>query len=146
LPVLQLSTVLAFAHFSRSRVDAAVIEVGLGGLTDATNVLVRPWLTVLTSIALEHTHLLGGTTTLIAQQKAGIMKPHTPCVIGPTVPCDVIEARRKELGLPPEAVVRVPPSAAAAAAGTEDFELQNQKARTTALLAMMCGQITNNLE
>jgi dihydrofolate synthase/folylpolyglutamate synthase len=74
-------TAMAFHFFADRRADAVVIEVGLGGRLDATNV-VRPVLTVITEIGLEHTQLLGRTLKAVAGEKAGIMKPQVPCVAG----------------------------------------------------------------
>lgn len=72
-------TALAFMHFARERVDLAVVEVGLGGRLDATNVL-APLVSVITSLSLDHTALLGDTLTEIATEKGGIIKPGTPVV------------------------------------------------------------------
>ena len=66
-------------------VDIAVVEVGLGGRLDSTNIL-TPLLSVITNIGIDHTEFLGDTLTQIAAEKAGIMKPHVPCVIGETHP------------------------------------------------------------
>jgi dihydrofolate synthase/folylpolyglutamate synthase len=76
-------TVAAFHAFREARVQLAVIEVGLGGRLDATNVLASPLCTAVTSISLEHTAILGDTIDLIAREKAGILKPGAPVVIGP---------------------------------------------------------------
>ncbi|GAB4232620.1 MAG: hypothetical protein Tsb0021_11370 [Chlamydiales bacterium] len=76
---------IAFLFFQQKEVDIAVIEVGLGGRLDATNAL-NPLLTVITSISLEHTGLLGNSIDEIAREKAGILKSQTPVVVGPTVP------------------------------------------------------------
>jgi len=78
-------TALAFVCFVREKVDIAVVEVGLGGRLDSTNVL-TPLLSVITNIGLDHTEFLGNTLTKIAREKAGIIKPHVPCVIGETHP------------------------------------------------------------
>ncbi len=78
-------TALAFAYFVREQVDIAVIEVGLGGRLDSTNVL-TPVLSVITNIGLDHTEFLGNTLAKIACEKAGIIKPNVPCVIGETHP------------------------------------------------------------
>jgi dihydrofolate synthase/folylpolyglutamate synthase len=75
----ELTTAMAFLHFRRQAVDAATIEVGLGGRLDATNVI-RPRVTVITNIALEHQEYLGRTVAEIAGEKAGIVKPGTPVV------------------------------------------------------------------
>jgi len=74
-------TAMAFRHFAEQKVDIAIIETGLGGRLDATNVL-KPLLSVITNIGLEHTEILGRTIPKIAFEKAGIIKPHTPCVTG----------------------------------------------------------------
>ena len=76
---------LAFWYFAQHQVDIAVVEVGLGGRLDSTNIL-TPLLSVITNIGIDHTEFLGDTLTQIAGEKAGIMKPHVPCVIGETHP------------------------------------------------------------
>ncbi len=78
-------TALAFAYFVREKVDIAVVEVGLGGRLDSTNVL-TPILSVITNIGLDHTEFLGNTFAKIASEKAGIIKPHIPVVIGESHP------------------------------------------------------------
>lgn len=77
----ELTTVLAFEWFVRSEVDVAIVEVGLGGRLDSTNI-VSPDLCVITNISLDHTSLLGETPEAIASEKAGIIKPSVPVVIG----------------------------------------------------------------
>ena len=77
----EFMTAMAFLQFQRKQVDVAVIEVGLGGRLDATNV-VEPEVTVITSIGLDHIAELGGTFALIAREKAGIIKPGRPVVMG----------------------------------------------------------------
>lgn len=79
----EITTAMAFSWLAQQKVDVAVIEVGLGGLLDATNI-VNPILSVITNIGLDHTDLLGHTLVDIATQKAGIIKPDVPCVIGET--------------------------------------------------------------
>jgi len=81
LTFFELTTVMAFLHFARSSVDVAVVEVGLGGRLDATNVLV-PRVSVVTTIALDHERYLGSTIAAIAAEKAGIFKSGVPAVIG----------------------------------------------------------------
>ena len=76
---------LAFWYFAQQQVDIAVVEVGLGGRLDSTNIL-TPLLSVITNIGIDHTEFLGDTLAQIAAEKAGIMKPHVPCVIGETHP------------------------------------------------------------
>ena len=75
-------TAIGFLYFARSEVDVAVVEVGLGGRLDATNVL-TPEVSVITSLSLEHTYLLGNTLAEIAYEKAGIIKPGIPAVSAP---------------------------------------------------------------
>lgn len=77
----EMTTALAFYHFARQQVDIAVVEVGLGGRLDATNVL-TPLLSVITNISLEHTQQLGNSVAKIAREKAGIIKAGVPVVIG----------------------------------------------------------------
>ena len=78
-------TALAFAYFVKQQVDIAVVEVGLGGRLDSTNVL-TPILSVITNIGLDHTEFLGTTLKQIAREKAGIIKPGIPVVIGESHP------------------------------------------------------------
>ncbi len=81
LTYFEISTAIAFWWFERSEVDIAIIEVGLGGRLDATNVI-DPAVSVITSIALDHTDILGDTIETIATEKAGIIKPNRPVVMG----------------------------------------------------------------
>ena len=97
----ELLTALAFLEFSTREVDVAVIEVGLGGRLDATNVI-TPAVCAVTSIGLEHTQLLGETLEEIAREKAGILKPGVPAVIGslPDSAEQSVEAVAREVGAP----------------------------------------------
>ena len=79
----ELTTGLAFKYFSDRKVDVAVIEVGLGGRLDCTNII-HPDLSIITNISFDHVSLLGNTITAIAKEKAGIIKPGVPVVIGET--------------------------------------------------------------
>lgn len=79
----EITTAMAMLHFVRRGVDAAVLEVGLGGRLDSTNVC-RPVVTVITSISFDHTQQLGNTLALIAGEKAGIVKPGVPLICGVT--------------------------------------------------------------
>lgn len=81
----EITTFLAFLYFMQEKVDFAVIETGLGGRLDATNVI-YPCLSIITSISLDHTEILGHTEESIAQEKGGIIKKNIPVVIGPRVP------------------------------------------------------------
>lgn len=77
----ELTTILAFQWFVQMDVDVAIIEVGLGGRLDSTNI-VNPILSIVTNISLDHTSLLGNTPEAIAMEKAGIIKNNTPVIIG----------------------------------------------------------------
>ena len=81
----EIYTALAFTYFADNAVDFAVIEVGLGGRLDATNV-VDPLVSVITPISLEHTAILGDTHEAIAKEKAEIIKPNRPVVVAPQIP------------------------------------------------------------
>ena len=85
LTFFEIATALGFLHFVRRRVEAAVVEVGLGGRFDSTNVCL-PVLSVITSISLDHTRQLGHRLASIAMEKAGIIKPGRPVVISVTSP------------------------------------------------------------
>jgi dihydrofolate synthase/folylpolyglutamate synthase len=92
----EIVTVLAFMYFQNHSVDYAVVEVGLGGRLDATNV-VNPVLSVITNVSLEHTDILGKEITSIASEKAGIIKEHVPVVTAATQDAlNVIKTRAAE--------------------------------------------------
>lgn len=77
------TTVAALLAFSRIEADILLVEVGMGGRLDATNVIDNPLLTIITSISLEHTEYLGPTVEIIAGEKAGIIKPNVTCIVAP---------------------------------------------------------------
>lgn len=81
----EITVAMVFDFFAKEKVDIAVIEVGLGGLLDSTNIII-PELSVITNISIDHTNLLGNTLQEIASQKAGIIKNRVPVVIGETQP------------------------------------------------------------
>ena len=85
LSFFEMTVGMAFDHFSREKVDIAVIEVGLGGRLDSTNII-TPVLSVITNIGMDHTDLLGNSLEQIAREKAGIIKPGVPVVIGENQP------------------------------------------------------------
>ncbi|MDO5704710.1 MAG: folylpolyglutamate synthase/dihydrofolate synthase family protein [Paracoccus sp. (in: a-proteobacteria)] len=91
----EITTAAAFLAFSRTPADYTLLEVGLGGRLDATNVIDAPRLTVITPVSIDHTQYLGETLPEIAGEKAGIIKRRTPCVVGPQqdAALAVIEAR-----------------------------------------------------
>ncbi len=76
----EMTVAMAFDHFAKEKVDIAVIEVGLGGRLDSTNII-KPEVALITNIGMDHTDLLGDTIEKIAYEKAGIIKPYTPVVI-----------------------------------------------------------------
>lgn len=86
LSFFEITTGLAFKYFVDSRVDYAVIETGLGGRLDSTNILEKPELTIVTSIGFDHIALLGDTLPKIAAEKAGIFKEGVPALIGEALP------------------------------------------------------------
>ncbi len=111
----EVVTAIAWLYFARQRVDIAVMEVGLGGRLDATNVVEMPLVAVIVSIARDHWQVLGDSLVDIAREKAGILKPRCPAVLGP-LPADAqqaIEERAIVLGCPLEmaepAVAIAPP-------------------------------------
>ncbi len=81
----EMTVAMAFDHFARHKVDIAIIETGMGGRFDSTNVII-PKLSIITNIGYDHTQFLGDTLPLIAFEKAGIIKPKVPVVIGETQP------------------------------------------------------------
>lgn len=97
----ELTTAMALKYFADEKVDVAVIEVGLGGRLDCTNII-SPDLCVITNISFDHTQFLGHTLAAIAGEKAGIIKEKTPVVIGETVPetKQVFEKKAEEMNAP----------------------------------------------
>lgn len=98
----EVITAAAWLYFAQAKVDVAVVEVGLGGRLDATNVCSQPLVTIITSISREHWQQLGSTVAEIAREKAGILKPGCPAVVG-ILPPDaekVVRSRTLELQCP----------------------------------------------
>ena len=97
----EITTCAAFLAFARAPADWTLLEVGLGGRLDATNVIV-PELTIITPVSMDHEAFLGDTLAKIAGEKAGILKRGVPCVVGPQeeAALEVIEARAARLGAP----------------------------------------------
>ncbi|HLQ75142.1 MAG TPA: folylpolyglutamate synthase/dihydrofolate synthase family protein [Alloiococcus sp.] len=79
----EILTAIAFLYFKKQKVDLLVLETGVGGKIDATNVVEKPIVSVITSIGLDHTHVLGETLEEITRHKAGIIKKERPVVVGP---------------------------------------------------------------
>ncbi|MHC9236063.1 bifunctional folylpolyglutamate synthase/dihydrofolate synthase [Pseudooceanicola sp. 502str34] len=98
----EITTCAALLAFARTPAEYTLLEVGLGGRLDATNVIEAPALTVITPISLDHQQFLGDTLAEIAGEKAGILKRGVPCVVGPQPDevLEVIEARAARLGAP----------------------------------------------
>ena len=97
----ELTTAMAFRYFAEEKVDVTVVEVGLGGRLDCTNII-RPDLCIITNISLDHVQFLGDTLEKIAGEKAGIIKPGIPVVIGETTPetRSVFQKKAEEVGAP----------------------------------------------
>lgn len=95
----ELTTLLALTYFADQQVDVVVLETGLGGRLDATNI-VTPLLSVITSISFDHTELLGDSLDAIAYEKGGIIKQGVPVVIGPRVPVRPIRSIAEALQSP----------------------------------------------
>lgn len=102
LTQFEVITAAAWLYFAQQQVDLAVVEVGLGGRLDATNVCDRPLVSVITSLSLEHWQRLGPTLADIAREKAGILKPNCPAVIGQLPPeaAAVVHRRLAQLNCP----------------------------------------------
>ncbi|MDO6797657.1 bifunctional folylpolyglutamate synthase/dihydrofolate synthase [Shimia thalassica] len=98
----EITTCAAFLAFARSQADYTLMEVGLGGRLDATNVFAKPELTIITPVSIDHEQFLGNTLAKIAAEKAGIIKRGVPCIVGPQQDeaMDVIEATAQKLGAP----------------------------------------------
>lgn len=98
----EITTCAAFLGFARVPADWTLLEVGLGGRLDATNVVAAPRLTVITPVSMDHEAYLGTTIGAIAGEKAGILKPGVPCIVGPQAAegLAVIEARAAAVGAP----------------------------------------------
>lgn len=98
----EVFTAAAWLHFAETQVDLAVMEVGLGGRLDATNVVDTPLVSIIISLSREHWQRLGPTLADIACEKAGVLKPGRPAIVGPLPPeaKAVVEARLKELRCP----------------------------------------------
>ncbi|HSF96125.1 MAG TPA: folylpolyglutamate synthase/dihydrofolate synthase family protein [Thermohalobaculum sp.] len=98
----EITTVAAYLAFSRVPADYTLLEVGLGGRLDATNVIDHPALTVITPVSIDHQQYLGETLAEIAFEKAGILKPGVTCIVGPQPDeaLAVIEAQAAKLGAP----------------------------------------------
>lgn len=134
----ELTTAMAFKYFAEQHVDIAVIEVGLGGRLDCTNII-TPVLSIITNISFDHTQFLGNTLAEIAAEKAGIIKQGVPVVVGETTPetLPVFEAKAQEAHAPLHLAEQYEPDC------DYDFELKGSyqdKNKRTILCAMHCLQ------
>jgi dihydrofolate synthase / folylpolyglutamate synthase len=102
ITLFEITTAAAFVAFSETPADLLLLETGLGGRLDATNVVAKPLLTAITPISIDHVSFLGDTLTAIAGEKAGILKPGVPCVFGrqDNEAFQVIERKAEQLGVP----------------------------------------------
>ncbi len=98
----EITTAAAFLAFSRTDADVVLLENGLGGRLDATNVVPRPAVTAITPVSMDHQQFLGNSLAEIATEKAGIIKPDVPCIVGPQHPdaMDVIVGHTEARGAP----------------------------------------------
>jgi len=94
----EITTCAAFLAIAREPADVVLLETGLGGRLDATNVVPRPAATAITRISMDHTQFLGDTLSAIAGEKAGIMKPGVPAVVGPQASAEVVATFRAAAG------------------------------------------------
>ena len=95
-----LLTLMAFSYFRKKNVDLGIIEVGMGGFTDSTNIIQNPILSVITTIGLDHEAFLGNTTEKITYQKSGIIKNGSKVLIGNMVNKDIILNRMHDVKVP----------------------------------------------
>ena len=102
ITLFEITTAAAFLAFSEAPADLLLLETGLGGRLDATNMVAKPLLTIITPISIDHVSFLGETLVEIAGEKAGILKPGVPCVVGrqEAEALAVIERRAEELAAP----------------------------------------------
>jgi dihydrofolate synthase/folylpolyglutamate synthase len=146
----EVITAAAWLYFAQQQVDIAVMEVGLGGRLDATNVCSHPLVTIITSLSREHWQVLGPTLADIAREKAGILKPGCPAVIGQLPPeaKAVVEQRIKELGCPAvwvKPAVELPPLAPPYQGGEqEDLASPYQRGEQEENLALIKGKLGNS--
>jgi dihydrofolate synthase / folylpolyglutamate synthase len=101
ITLFEITTAAAFLAFAETPADLLLLETGLGGRLDATNVVEKPLLTAITPVSIDHVSFLGDTVVEIAGEKAGILKPGVPCVVGrqQNAAFQVIERRAEEIGV-----------------------------------------------
>lgn len=137
----ELTTALAFKYFAEQQVDIAVIEVGLGGRLDCTNII-TPLLSVITNISFDHTRFLGNTLAKIAGEKAGIIKKGVPVVIGETTAetRPVFAARAREVGAPIRFAEDAPAVRSSVALPGDGREYRLSDGRT------VCGELSGDYQ
>jgi dihydrofolate synthase / folylpolyglutamate synthase len=138
----EVITAAAWLYFAQAKVDVAVVEVGLGGRLDATNVCSKPLVTIITSISREHWQVLGSTVAEIATEKAGILKAGCPAVVGP-LPREaeeVVRSRALELQCP----VITPQPSQSISSGWGEYQTQNSKLLKYPLPLQGQIQLTNS--
>ena len=127
----EITTALAFSFYAHKKAQVVVLETGLGGRLDATNVVTSPAMSIITSIGLEHTRILGDTIEKIALEKGGIIKPNCPVLVGPHCPQDILRQCAKEKG---SGQYYVPSDILGGAeVETEDYDEENQQISKAAL-------------
>ncbi|NMG22219.1 glutamate ligase domain-containing protein [Brasilonema bromeliae] len=128
----EVITAAAWLYFAQQKVDVAVVEVGLGGRLDATNVCSKPLITIITSISREHWQVLGPTVADIAREKAGILKLGCPAVIGllPSEAEQVVRSRALELQSP----LITPQPSQSISPGWAEYQTQNSLFRNSNLI------------
>ncbi len=143
----EMSVGLAFEYFKREQTDFNIIEVGMGGRLDATNII-TPLLSIITNIGLDHTQFLGTTLEAIAMEKAGIIKPYIPVIIGEyvseTQPIFINQAQKSEAPIyfASDLIKDTYPSALLG-----DYQLHNKKTVQQAFAVLQglgCVQLTDN--
>eukprot|EP00941_MAST-03F_sp_MAST-3F-sp1_P006078 g6078.t1 len=141
----EYTTMLGLLHFAEKGAEVVVLETGLGGRLDSTNIC-SPVATAITSVSMDHASILGDTVEAIATEKAGIMKPNIPVIVGPNAPQDVLQTHAKAMKSP---FISVPPISSPNANASLlddneeksfDFDLQNTEiARTLIKSAISNG-------
>ncbi|TVQ12367.1 MAG: bifunctional folylpolyglutamate synthase/dihydrofolate synthase [Leptolyngbya sp. DLM2.Bin27] len=141
----EVFTAAAWLHFAEEAVDLAVMEVGLGGRLDATNVVDRPLVSIIVSLSREHWQRLGPTLADIAREKAGVLKPGRPVILGPLPPeaKAVVAARLAALGCPavwPDPAIALGDGQARSGAITYPLPLLGDHQRVNAAIAIAALQ------
>ena len=124
----EITTAIAFCYYLEEKCDVVVLEAGLGGLLDCTNIIKAPLCSVITSVSLDHTAILGDTVEKIAMQKAGIIKPGSPCVLYPVQyggTKDIIAKKAAECGS-----TLIIPACPRIQKGSQTFELEGVRYTT----------------